>query len=73
MRLKYEGIKKLLRGNKSNLFQTGGGPHENYYSFSSELEKQLYSMIQLSVEGLPSEFDSDAGKSLFIAKKECIT
>lgn len=68
MRLKYEGLKRLLRGSKSNLFKTGGGPCENDYTCSSELEKQLYNIIQLSVEGLPSKFDSDAGQSLFIAK-----
>ncbi|KAF0720990.1 fibrinogen silencer-binding protein-like [Aphis craccivora] len=60
LRLKYEGLKRLLRGSKSNLFKTGGGPHENDYTCSSELEKQLYNIIQLSVEGLPSKFDSDA-------------
>lgn len=29
---------------------------------TSELEKELYEIIQLSVVGLPSEFDNDAGK-----------
>lgn len=62
LKLKYEGIKKLLRGSKSELFKTGGGPSKTDYSSTSELEKQLYENIQLSVEGLPSFLDSDASK-----------
>lgn len=62
LKLKYEGIKKLLRGSKSELFKTGGNPSKTDYSNTSELEKQLYENIQLSVEGLPSFLDSDASK-----------
>uniref|UniRef100_A0A2S2P0M0 Regulatory protein zeste n=1 Tax=Schizaphis graminum TaxID=13262 RepID=A0A2S2P0M0_SCHGA len=68
LRLKYEGIKKLLRGSKSEIFKTGGGPCTQNYSSSSELEKQLFEVIQLSVEGLPSMFDSDAMLSWMIMK-----
>lgn len=62
LRLKYEGIKKLLRGTKSELFQTGGGPQKKAYTASSEYENQLLDIIQLSVEGLPSIFDNDDSK-----------
>lgn len=67
LRLKYEGIKKLLRGTKSESFQTGGGPQKNAYTASSEYEKQLFDIIQLSVDGLPSVFDNDDGKFFFIS------
>lgn len=52
----------MLRGSKSELFKTGGGPCKTEYSGTSELEKHLYEIIQLSVEGLPSFLDSDASK-----------
>lgn len=67
LRMKYEGIKKLLRGTKSELFQTGGGPQKNAYTASSEYEKQLFDIIQLSVEGLPSFFDNDDGRFFIIS------
>jgi len=67
LRMKYEGIKKLLRGTKSELFQTGGGPQKNVYTASSEYEKQLFDIIQLSVEGLPSFFDNDDGRFFIIS------
>jgi len=51
-----------LRGSKSELFKTGGGPSKTDYLSTSELEKQLYESIQLLVEGLPSLLDSDASK-----------
>ncbi|KAL5237444.1 hypothetical protein ACI65C_004854 [Semiaphis heraclei] len=51
---------KLLRGSKSELFKTGGGPCKTEYSGTSELEKDLFEIIQLSVEGLPSFLDPDA-------------
>jgi len=51
-----------LRGPKSELFKTGGGPCKTEYSSTSEFEKHLYEIIQLSVEGLPSFVDSNAGK-----------
>ena len=52
----------MLRGSKSELFKTGGGPSKTDYTSTSELEKQLYESIQLSVEGLPSLLDSDCSK-----------
>lgn len=60
--MKFEGIKKLLRGTKSDLFQTGGGPQKKSYTASSEYEKQLFDIIQLSVEGLLGFFDNDDRK-----------
>lgn len=50
----------MLRGSKKTLFETGGVPHTKPYEAQSELEKNLYSAIQISAEGLPSTFDSDA-------------
>ncbi|XP_050426601.1 uncharacterized protein LOC126836923, partial [Adelges cooleyi] len=51
---------KLMAVSKKTLFETGGGPHIKPYEAQSELEKNLYSTIQISAEGLPSTFDSDA-------------
>lgn len=36
--------------------------NQNSYTASSEYEKQLFDIIQLSVEGLPSVFNNDDGK-----------
>lgn len=59
LRLKYESVKKQLRGTKSDLFKTGGGPYKDPYTVSSDSEKALYEILQLSIEGLPSKYDSD--------------
>lgn len=53
---------KLLRGNKSNLFKTGGGPPNQQYTALSELEKELYDTIQVSIEGLANRFGGDSCK-----------
>lgn len=42
LRLKYEGIKKLLRKSKCEIFKTRGGPYTNDYTNFSEFEKQLF-------------------------------
>lgn len=59
LKFKYEGVKKLLRGNKSDIFKTGGGPHDNQYISVSETEKELYETIQISIEGLLNRFGCD--------------
>ncbi|KAL4136348.1 hypothetical protein QTP88_007896 [Uroleucon formosanum] len=59
LRSKYECVKKLLRGTKSDLFKTGGGPFKEPHIVSSDSEKTLYTILQPTIEGLPSPFDSD--------------
>jgi len=59
LKQKYEGIKKFLRGNKSNIMKTGGGPPDKPYTVMTELEKELYEIIQVSIEGLPNRFGCD--------------
>lgn len=58
-KLKYERVKKLLRGNKSDLFKTGGGPPRIQYTALGELEKELYETIQVSIERLDNRFGGD--------------
>ncbi|XP_050062767.1 fibrinogen silencer-binding protein-like [Aphis gossypii] len=59
LKQKYESIKKMLRGSKKTLFETVGGPHVKPYEAQSDLENELYSIIRISAEGLPCNFDSD--------------
>lgn len=49
----------MLRESKKTLFETGGGPHVKPYEAQSDLENELYSIIRISAEGLPCDFDSD--------------
>lgn len=58
--MKYENIKKSLRCPKSTLFVTGGGPGVRIQEPSSDYEAELYRTIQVSVEGVPCDLDSDA-------------
>ncbi|KAF0695093.1 fibrinogen silencer-binding protein-like, partial [Aphis craccivora] len=50
---------KYEKGQKKTLFETGGGPHVKLYEAQSDLENELYSIIRISAEGLPCDFDSD--------------
>lgn len=58
--MKYENIKKSMRCPKSALFVTGGGPALRIQEPSSDYEAELFRTIQVSVEGVPCEIDSDA-------------
>lgn len=49
-----------MRGTKSQLFVTGGGPFKNMPEPSTELESELFRTIQVSVEGIECAFDSNA-------------
>ncbi|CAG9763548.1 unnamed protein product [Ceutorhynchus assimilis] len=62
LKLKYDNIKrnlkKKIQNNKKQLTKTGGGPPQEepllWY------EEALYQVLQVSIDGLPSEGDSDA-------------
>lgn len=68
LRSKYECVKKLLRGTKRDLFKTGGGPFKEPHIVSSDSEKTLYTILQPTIEGLPSPLDSDHRKLYSINK-----
>jgi len=48
-----------MRGSKSQLFVTGGGPFKSMSEPSTEHESELFRTIQVSVEGIEYEFDSN--------------
>lgn len=55
-----------MRGSKSQLFVTGGGPFKSMSEPSTEHESELFRTIQVSVEGIECEFDSNViGKYKF--------
>jgi len=54
-----------MRGSKSQLFVTGGGPFKSMSEPSTEHESELFRTIQVSVEGIECEFDSVIGKYKF--------
>jgi len=58
--MKYENIKKSMRCPKSAVFVTGGGPALRIQEPSSDYEAELFRTIQVLVEGVPCEIDSDA-------------
>lgn len=41
-----------MRGTKATLFMTGGGPSQKSFEPSSDLEAQLFRVIEVSVEGI---------------------
>lgn len=61
IKMKYETFKKELRKkiskHKEQLYRTGGGSCESIVL--SPNEEKIYTLINLSIEGLPSQFDSD--------------
>lgn len=59
----------MLRGSKKTLFETGGGPHVKPYEAQSDLENELYSIIRISAESLPCDFDSDVPIRKFLLLK----
>lgn len=63
LRLKYDVLKRDLKKmnyNKLQQFKTGGGTAE-LKSLTAH-EEQLSKILSLSIKGLPSRFDSDAGE-----------
>ncbi|CAG9760662.1 unnamed protein product [Ceutorhynchus assimilis] len=62
LKLKYDNIKrnlkKKIQNNKKQLTKTGGGPPQEEPLLWSE--EALYQVLQVSIDGLPSEGDSDA-------------
>ncbi|XP_072392944.1 uncharacterized protein [Diabrotica undecimpunctata] len=74
IKVKYENIKRNLKKTVSQIkrsqHQTGGDPPAN-----TELnwyEEKLYNLLRTSIDGLPSEGDSDSGKNFSMFLKENI-
>lgn len=55
-----------MRGTKAALFVTGGGPSQKTFEPPSDLEAELFRTIQISIEGIDCELDSDAINSNYL-------